>query len=73
MTRYFGRVLGAAVLDKRTYEEVEADRQASAQAATLVVLSSVAGGIGLLGVGRYPSLSLRQSSDRSSAGSRGRH
>jgi hypothetical protein len=47
-------VLGAALLDKRTYEEVEADRQASAQAAVLVLLSSVAGGIGLLGLGALP-------------------
>ena len=54
MTRYVGRVLGAALLDKRTYEEVEADRQASAQAAVLVLLSSVAGGIGLLGLGALP-------------------
>jgi hypothetical protein len=39
------------MLDVRTYEEVEADHQASAQAAGLVLLASIAGGIGLLGTG----------------------
>jgi hypothetical protein len=45
------RVVGAATLDAQTYEEVEADRQASAQAAAVVLLASIAGGIGLLGAG----------------------
>ncbi len=48
---FLRRVLGAAVLDARTYEEVEADRQASAQAVVIVLFASVAGGIGLLGLG----------------------
>jgi hypothetical protein len=51
MTAFSRRVVGAAALDARTYEEVEADRQASAQAAAVVLLASIAGGIGLLGAG----------------------
>jgi hypothetical protein len=51
LTTFPRRVVGAATLDARTYEEVEADRRASAQAAAVVLLASIAGGIGLLGVG----------------------
>jgi hypothetical protein len=51
MMTFLRRVLGAAVLDARTYEEVEADRQASAQAVVIVLFASVASGIGLLGLG----------------------
>jgi hypothetical protein len=51
MTTFPNRMMGAAILDARTYEEVEADRQASAQAAGVVLLVSAAGGIGLLGAG----------------------
>ena len=40
------RALGAALLDPKVYEEVEADRGANGQAACVVVLSSVAAGIG---------------------------
>ncbi len=48
MSRFLQRVLGAAVLDARVYEEVEADRGANAQALAVVVLSGVAlGGGGL--------------------------
>ena len=39
------------MLDRRVYEEVEGDRQASFQAAVVVLLASIAGGIGLLGLG----------------------
>jgi len=42
------RMLGAARLDGRTYEEVEADKTATSQAMTVVVLSSLATGIGSL-------------------------
>jgi len=45
------RVLGAMVLDRRIYEEVEADAGATGQAVGVVVLASVAGGIGVLGLG----------------------
>ena len=48
----FGRrILGAMLLDAHTYEEVEADGRATRQAVAVVVLASMAGGIGLLGVG----------------------
>lgn len=40
------RAMGAAVLDRSTYEWVEADRPATRQAFTLVLLSSLAAGIG---------------------------
>ncbi len=40
------RMIGAAKLDVRTYEEVEADRTATPQALAVVVLAAVAGGIG---------------------------
>lgn len=51
MTTFTRRMLGAAVLDRRVYEEVEADGRATGQAAGVVLLASVAGGIGLFGQG----------------------
>jgi hypothetical protein len=51
MTTFARRVLGAAILNRRIYEEVEADRRATGQAVGVVLLASVAGGIGLLGLG----------------------
>jgi hypothetical protein len=42
--------MGAAALDVAIYEDVEADRGATAQAFIIVLLSSVAGGIGATGV-----------------------
>jgi hypothetical protein len=44
------RIVRAALLDKAVYEEVEADKSATGQAVTLVVLVAVASGIGT-GVG----------------------
>jgi hypothetical protein len=41
------RMVGAARLDPNTYEEVEADRGATAQALGVVVLASLASGIGM--------------------------
>jgi hypothetical protein len=58
MTTFVRRVLGAAVLDRRIYEEVEADGRSTAQAVALVVLASIAGGIGLLGLGAQTPQSL---------------
>ena len=52
MASFMDRVVGAAKLDVRTYEEVEADTTATGQAMAVVVLSSVATGIGS-GEGRY--------------------
>lgn len=44
------RLIGAAMLDRTTYEEVEADRAATPQALAVVVFSSLAAGIGARGV-----------------------
>ena len=49
MHTFVERVIGAARLQPDIYEEVEADPTATAQAMGVVVLSSVAGGIGLAG------------------------
>lgn len=48
MKSFTDRMIGAARLDVPTYEEVEHDGNATAQAATVVLLSSVAAGIGSL-------------------------
>ncbi len=45
------RMLGAAKLDVRTYEEVEHDVTATGQAMLVVIISSVAGGLSMLGTG----------------------
>lgn len=58
MTTFARRVIGAAVLDRRIYEEVEADGRSTGQAVAVVVLASVAGGIGLLGLGAQTPQSL---------------
>ena len=49
MTTFPHRLMGASVLDIDTYEEVEADRGATAQALIVVLASSLAGGIGVSG------------------------
>src|SRR6516162_4853385 len=49
MTTFPRRLLGASVLDVDTYEEIEADRSATAQAAVVVLAASLAGGIGSAG------------------------
>jgi hypothetical protein len=46
------RVLRAVKLDPQVYEEVEADPEALPQAMIVVILSSVAAGIGSMGSGR---------------------
>jgi hypothetical protein len=51
MTTFAHRVLGAAALDVDAYEEVEADRTATAQALVVVVASSLATGAGMSGIG----------------------
>ncbi len=45
-TSFARRVLGAALLDRDVYEEVEADRTALGQAALVVTASAVAAGVG---------------------------
>src|SRR6185503_5311611 len=48
-TSFFLRLFGAAALDSAIYEEVEADRTATGQAMLVVVLSSLAAGVGATG------------------------
>jgi len=48
------RLVGAAALDAAIYEDVEADPGATAQAFAVVLFSSVAGGIGVLGLSGGP-------------------
>ncbi len=50
MTTFLHRVTGAALLNPAIYEEVEADRTATMQAMAVVALSSVAAGVGALGL-----------------------
>jgi hypothetical protein len=47
MHNFLERIIGATLLDADSYEEVEADRSANVQALSVVVLSSVAAGIGV--------------------------
>jgi hypothetical protein len=49
-TPFLLRLLGAAALDVAVYEEVEADAAATGQACLVVVLSSLAAGIGAGGI-----------------------
>ncbi len=51
MASFTERMIGAAKLDVQVYEEVEADTGATRQAMGVVLLSSVAAGIGSAGVG----------------------
>ena len=51
MTSFTERMIGAAKLDVRIYEEVEADTGATGQAMGVVLLASLAGGIGTVGLG----------------------
>jgi hypothetical protein len=50
MASLVDRMIRASRLDVNLYEEVEADKGSMGQAATVVVLSSIAAGIGSLGV-----------------------
>jgi hypothetical protein len=58
MTTFVRRFLGALWLVAATYEEVESDRRATAQAVLVVVLSSVASGLSVMGMNRYDLRSL---------------
>jgi len=51
MASFTERMIGAAKLDVNTYEEVEADQGALGQAMGVVVLSSVAAGLGAIRTG----------------------
>ena len=58
MTTLARRLFGAAALDRGTYEEVEADAGATGQAVAIVLLASLAGCVGLLGLGTQTPRSL---------------
>jgi hypothetical protein len=49
-TPFFYRLMGAATLDTGVYEEVEGDQSATVQAFCIVLLSSLAAGIGIGGL-----------------------
>ena len=51
MTSFKDRIIRAAKLDVNLYEEVEADKGALGQAMGVVVLSSIAAGIGSIAIG----------------------
>ena len=51
MATFKERMIGAARLDVHVYEEVEADSGATGEAMGVVLLSSLAGGIGSIGLG----------------------
>jgi hypothetical protein len=48
------RMIGAALLNVHTYEDVENDQTATKQALLVVVLVSIASGIGAIGIGAIP-------------------
>ena len=49
LSLFLRRLMGAALLDASTYEDIEADPRATPHAAAVVLLSSLAAGIGLTG------------------------
>ena len=53
MNTFQNRIIRAAKLDVNLYEEVEADKGAMGQAMAVVVLSSLAAGIGAIGTGGF--------------------
>jgi hypothetical protein len=57
MATFVRRLVGASMLDAATYEDVESDRGATLQALAVVVLASLAAGIGARGAsGARPAL-----------------
>ncbi len=55
---FLQRLIGAVSLDVAIYEEVEADRGATGQACAVVVLSSLASGVGARGLGESSAISI---------------
>ena len=51
ISQYISRIIRASKLDVNLYEEVEADKSATFQAAGVVILSSIAAGVGALSLG----------------------
>jgi len=58
MSTFSQRMVGASKLDMPIYKEVRADTQATGQAITVVVLSSIAQGIGAFALGGIRGLAL---------------
>ena len=58
MANFTERMIGAAKLDGHTYEEVEVDTTATGQAMAVVILSTLAGGIGGIGGGGFVATSI---------------
>ena len=58
MSNFSQRIMGAAQLEVRTYKEVEIDTHATGQAMAVVVLSSLAQGVGALSQGGIRGLAL---------------
>ncbi len=58
MSTFSQRMVGAAKLDVRIYKEVKGDTTATGQAITVVVLSSIAQGIGAFALGGIRGLAL---------------
>ncbi len=58
MTPFVDRMIRAAKLDVDLYEEVEADKSALGQAMAVVVLSSLAGGVGLMQTAGFSGLAI---------------
>ncbi len=56
MSSFLNRILRAAKLDVNLYEEVEADRGAMGQAMGVVILSSLANGLGTIGRAGMPGI-----------------
>ena len=52
-SNFKNRIIRAAMLDSNLYEEVEADKSAQGQAMAIVVLASIAAGIGLYKTGGF--------------------
>jgi hypothetical protein len=50
MKQFFWRLTGAMVLNAKVYEDVEADKSATWQAMSVVILSSAAAGLGMHGL-----------------------
>ncbi len=58
MADFFDRIIRASKLDAALYEEVEADRSAIKQAFAVIVLSSVAAGVGTIREGGIPGMAI---------------
>ena len=52
-SNFKNRIIRAAMLDSNLYEEVEADKSAQGQAMAIVILASIAAGIGLYKTGGF--------------------